>query len=98
MLARLQRRFGHREVQLVRRTYVDGADVGIGKQVFVIAGGSLDAQVVGELSRCLSSPSGNTDDFYIAETAQRFRMDAAHKTNSKDCNFQLFHIPPILSG
>jgi hypothetical protein len=91
MLACLQRRFGHREVQVVGRTDVDSADVGIGEQIFVIAGGSLNAQVIGELSRCLGGPSGNTDNFYIAETAQRFRMDAAHKTNPENSNLQLFH-------
>ena len=68
------------------------SELGIGEQILVITGGVLDAQVVGELPRCLGRPSGNAGDFYIAQTAQGFGVDPPHKANAKDCDFQFFHI------
>jgi|ERR1700722_894102 hypothetical protein len=57
----------------------------------VIAGGAFDAQVVGELSRGLSGSSGHPGDFDVAQAAQCFGVNAAHKTDAKDCDFQFLH-------
>ena len=67
-------------------------DVSVGEQILVIAGGSLNAKVVGELARRLSGASGNTDDFYVAQAAQRLGMDAAHEADPKNCDLWLFQI------
>jgi hypothetical protein len=71
---------------------MDGVEFRICEQILVVAGGALDTQGIGELLRRSGSASGNADDFNIAETAQRFRVDPPHETNSKDGNFQFFHI------
>ena len=71
---------------------MDGVEFRISQQILVVAGSVLNAQGVGEFARCLGSPSGNTDHFYIAETAQGFGVDPPHETNSKDGDLQFFHI------
>ncbi len=35
---------------------MDGVELGIGQQILVIAGGALNAQVIGKLARCLGGP------------------------------------------
>ena len=69
MLAGLHGRVRHVVVQIVGSTDVDCADVSVSDQILVIAGGSLNAKVVGELARRLGGASGNTDDFYVAQAA-----------------------------
>jgi hypothetical protein len=71
---------------------VDRGYVGVGEQIFVIASGSLNAKLVGELSRCLGGASGNADYFYVAEATQCLSVDAAHEADSEDCNLWLFQI------
>ena len=71
---------------------MDHADVSVGEQILVIAGGSLNAKVVGEFARRLGRSSGNPDDFYVAQAAQRLGVDAAHEADSKNCNLWFFQI------
>ena len=78
---------GHGEVQIVGRTNVDRAHVSVGQQILVIARGSLDAKVVGELARCLGGAPGNADHFDVAQAAQRLGMDAAHEADAKIATF-----------
>jgi hypothetical protein len=71
---------------------VDGVELRIGEQILVVARSVLDGHGVGELPRRRGSPSSNTDNFHITETAQRFGVHPPHETNSKDGDLQFFHI------
>ena len=84
MLTRLHGRLRHGEVEFVGSTDMDGVELRVGEQILVVAGSAFDAHGIGELLRRGGSPSGNTGDLHIAETAQCFGVHPAHETNSKN--------------
>ncbi len=71
---------------------MDRGDVSVGKQILVISGGSLNAQIVSELARRLGRAASDPDYFHVAQAAQRLGMDAAHEADPKNCYLWLFQV------
>ena len=81
----------NREVERVWGTDMDCIDRGVREEGAVVAGVTLDSDLVGKGPRQIVGRGGNARDLHIAQAADGFRMGASHKPGSENSCSDFLH-------